>query len=98
VMELAFGNDEETLEEMQVELAAIPASVQKAIDAYFINAFDSIFVIGSINYVLAENYLVGSILNSHPAYSSMSSQAVMTAIGDLGDIYYQQVFVPLETE
>ena len=98
VMELAFGNDEETLEEMQVELAAIPVSVQKAIDAYFINAFDSVFVIGSINHVLAENYLVGSILNSHPAYSSMSSQAVMTAIGDLGDIYYQQVFVPLETE
>lgn len=98
VMEMAFGTDEEYLEEMGLEIPPVPTKVQTAINAFFLDTFNSVFVIGTINHVLVNEHLVGSILNSHPEYASMTSEAVMTALAKLGDIYYNQVFVPLETE
>ena len=97
VMELAYGTDEETLTEMEIEIAAIPTSVKTCIDQFFITIYDSVFAVGTINHILVEEYFDGTILHSQPSYCTMTSDDVLAGLQELGDIYYHQVFVPFES-
>ena len=91
-IEMVYGTNKDTLTELGVVLPVIPSSVKAAIDAFFKDIHDSIYVIGTINVVVADSLALGECLNVPDDNFSFTGSDILANVAIVGQIYYNQVF------
>jgi hypothetical protein len=94
--EMIYGNDEDLMDEMSVVMPRIPDSVKTALQTFFKDIYDSVYVIGTINSSIATTLLSGTIDNQNTYDFDLSALELTESLTELHDIYFSQVFPEYE--
>lgn len=74
----------------------IPESVMDAIDSYFSDLYDGLYVIGYLNNIVINVLLSGDYVNEVPSYCSITESEYNDRLQKIYDIYDYQIFVDLD--
>jgi len=74
----------------------IPESVMDAIDSYFSDLYDGLYVIGYLNNIVINVLLSGDYVNEVPSYCSITESEYNDRLQIIYDIYDYQIFVDLD--
>ncbi|MDD3957803.1 MAG: hypothetical protein PHO96_02855 [Candidatus Izemoplasmatales bacterium] len=89
---MVYGTDEAFLESMSITLPKIPTSVTNAINMFYSDLHDSVYVAGSLNLIVIERLLEGTLTNAHGDYISLTSTDLNTMLDDFYEYYFRTVF------
>ena len=95
-LEMIFGTDADFLAEMEVTLPKIPENVKTAIQTFFGDVYDGLYVVGTLNAIIAEIMQSGAIVDSDSPYTELSTTMMQEALARLREIYFSQVFTGYE--
>ncbi len=70
----------------------MPDSVLTAIDTYFSDLYDGLYVVGYLNYILIDELLGSTYVNETSSYCNMTSALLDERMQHVSDIYYYQIF------
>ncbi|MBN2504908.1 MAG: hypothetical protein JXB20_06165, partial [Bacilli bacterium] len=90
--EMVYGTDPDDLEAAGVEMPKIPTSVKTAIEAYFKNIHDSLYVIGALNIVVADSLVEANYLPVADANFTFVASDIALKNIQVRDTYFLQVF------
>jgi len=91
-IEMVYGTNKDILDGFGVVLPTIPTSVKTAINAFFKDIHDSLYVIGTINVVVADDLALGDFLPVQDDNFTFTSSDILATVEIIGQIYYNQVF------
>lgn len=74
----------------------LPASVQKALEAFYIDLYDALYVVGYMNDGIINELLDSTYVNASTSYCSISQDAFNQRLSDIYDIYMYQIFQKLD--
>jgi len=78
------------------EKPAIPNSVLAAINAYFSDLYDGLYVVGYLNDIVISNMLAGNYDHEQSSYCNMTEAVFNEKIQHIYDIYDHQIFADLD--
>ncbi|MBU0997046.1 MAG: hypothetical protein KKE16_03265 [Firmicutes bacterium] len=90
--QIVYGTDEDAEETYGFTLPEIPTSVLNAMEVYFSDIHDSMYVVGFINVIVAEKLADGTFINEDSAYCGWTDQEIKDSIATFRDIYFNQLF------
>jgi len=91
--QMVYGTDaEEVLETYGVTIPALETELLAALEVYFASVHDSMYVIGFLNMLVAEDMSTGAFTNSVAAYCDLTSAELLANVDRVRDIYGVQVF------
>ncbi len=90
--EMAYDLDEEVLSGLGLEAPKIPTAVTTAIESYFTDIHDAIYVIGTLNIIVADNLVADDYLPVADSDFTFIASDLETMNGVIRDIYFKQVF------
>ncbi|MGE0003534.1 MAG: hypothetical protein AB7S88_03635, partial [Candidatus Izemoplasmatales bacterium] len=89
---IVYGTDADAEETYNFTLPVIPTSVMDALESYFADLNDSLYVVGYLNVIIAAKLEAGTISNTHSAYCDWTSDAIKARLAEVSDIYLDSVF------
>ncbi|MDD3477729.1 MAG: hypothetical protein PHP32_02545, partial [Candidatus Izemoplasmatales bacterium] len=89
---IVYGTDADAEETYNFTLPVIPTSVIDALESYFADLHDSLYVVGYLNVIIAAKLEAGTISNAHSAYCDWTSDAIKARLAEVSDIYLDSVF------
>jgi len=94
--EIVYGTADDVEETYGITLPEIPATVTAAIEAYFTDLHDSMYVVGFLNIIIAEHLQEGVFTGSIAGYAA-DDVALKALIDLISDVYFEQVFEAYDT-
>lgn len=95
--QIIYGTDATAEEDYGFTFPLIPTSVMDAIDAYFADLYDSMYVVGFLNVIVSNKLQEGTFVNDYASYCSYTDAELKARISDIGDIYFKQLFSAYDT-
>lgn len=89
--EIVYGTGSDVEETYGITLPVLPTSVKNAIEAYYTDLHDSMYIVGFLNIIIAEELQTGTFAGSMPGYVP-DDAAIKTAVAAISDVYFRQVF------
>lgn len=90
--QIVYGADADAEETYGFVMPLIPTSVLNAMDVYFKDLHDSMYVIGYINVIVAEKLSEGTFVNQNSSYCNWTDAEIKASLADISDIYFNQLF------
>lgn len=90
--QIVYGTDATAEETYNFTLPKIPTSVMNAMDSYFKDLHDSMYVIGFINVIVSEKLQAGTFVNEVPAYCDWTDAQIKVRLAEIKEIYFNQLF------
>ncbi len=94
--EVVYGTATTVEETYSITLPVIPTSVTKAMEAYFKEIHDSMYVVGFLNIIVAGDLLEGSFVNNNATYCDLTEATLKAKIEQIATIYEEQVFIDFD--
>jgi hypothetical protein len=95
--EIVYGTGSTVGQTYGITVPVIPTSVTTAIEAYFTDLHDSMYVVGFLNIIIADDLITGNFVNSISAYCNLSDAEIKAALLAIRGIYFDQVFSGYDT-
>ncbi len=95
--EIVYGTDLGVEETYGFTYPVIPTSVMNALEAYFTDLQDSMYVVGYLNIIVSDKLQTGSFVNDYPIYCDLTEAELKARIAEVGDIYFAQLFSSFDT-
>lgn len=95
--EIVYGTGDDVETTYGFTFPKIPASVIAAMEAYFQDLHDSLYVVGFLNLIMSDLMQTGTFTNANAAYCTTSDAALKAQITSLHAIYLDQVFAAFDT-
>lgn len=95
--EVVYGTDSTVEEKYDIIVPDIPTSVSTAIEAYFTKLHDSMYVVGFLNIIIADDLQNGQFVNENAAYCNLSDTEMKAQIDAIRELYFSQVFSAFDT-
>lgn len=95
--EIVYGNAADVETTYGITIPVLPTSVLNAMKAYFTTLHDSMYVVGFLNIVVAEELGLGTFLPTVPAYTILTDATIKANLITIRDIYFAQVFAQVDT-
>ncbi|PKL00577.1 MAG: hypothetical protein CVV56_05515 [Tenericutes bacterium HGW-Tenericutes-1] len=95
--EVVYGTDSTVEETYDIVVPDIPTSVSTAIEAYFTKLHDSMYVVGFLNIIIADDLQTGNFVNQNAAYCAISDADMKAQIAAIRELYFSQVFSAVDT-
>jgi len=89
--EIVYGTGADVEKVYDITVPVLPTSVKTAIEAYFTDLHDSMYVVGFLNIIVAEELQTGTFGGLLAGYV-LDEAAIKTAIDAIADVYFLQVF------
>lgn len=94
--EIVYGTGTDVEETYGITKPVIPTSVKTAIEAYFTDLHDSMYVVGFLNILIADQLQLGTFDGAFPGYA-VDDAAIKAAVAAIADVYFTQVFDQYDT-
>lgn len=95
--EIVYGTGDDVETTYGFTFPKIPTSVIAAMEAYFQDLHDSLYVVGFLNLIMSDLMQTGSFTNANVAYCTTSDAVLKAQITSLHAIYLDQVFAAFDT-
>ena len=95
--EIVYGTDSTIEATYGITLPVIPTSVTTALEAYFTDLHDSMYVVGFLNIIIADDLATGNFINQTSAYCDLTDAEIKAMIVEIRKIYFDQVFKDFDT-
>lgn len=95
--EVVYGTDSTVEEKYNITIPDIPTTVSTAIEAYFTKLHDSMYVVGFLNIIIADDLQTGNFVNQNAAYCTITDTDMKAQIAAIRELYFSQVFSAVDT-
>ncbi len=95
--EVVYGTGSTVEATYGITVPVIPTSVLTAIESYFTKLHDSMYVVGFLNIIIADELQSGNFVNQISSYCSLSDAEIKAQITAIRELYFSQVFSDLDT-
>jgi pentatricopeptide repeat protein len=95
--EIVYGTASTVGTTYGITVPVIPTSVTDAIDAYFTSLHDSMYVVGFLNIIIADDLQTGEFINEYSSYCDLTDAQIKAIVTQVRQIYFDQVFSEWDT-
>ncbi len=95
--EVVYGTASTVGETYGISVPAIPSAVTTAIESYFTTLHDSMYVVGFLNIIIADELQNGNFINEISAYCNLTDAEIKAQMTIVRDLYFSQVFSKMDT-
>jgi hypothetical protein len=95
--EIVYGTGDDVETTYGFTFPKIPTSVIAAMEAYFQDLHDSMYVVGFLNLIMSDLMQTGTFTNANQTYCTTSEAVLKAKIASLRGIYFDQVFAAFDT-